>query len=60
MGGPHRARVDGWENSRRAVRMHRLKAVENPAGVPTLGPDAWGLTADDLTHEKFKYLRTIV
>lgn len=48
MGVPHRVRVDWWENSRRAVRMHRLKAIENPAGVPTLGPNAWGLTASDV------------
>ena len=44
---PHRAPVDWWENSRRAVRLHRLKAIENPEGLPTLGPDAWGLTASD-------------
>ena len=49
-GVANRARVDWWENSRRAARMHRLKAIENPAGVPTLGPDAWGLTASDVPN----------
>jgi len=47
-GVPNRARVDWWENSRRAVRMHRRKAIENPTGAPTLGPNAWGLTASDV------------
>jgi hypothetical protein len=47
-GVPNRPRVDWWENSRRIVEMHRQKSVENPAHVPTLGPDAWGLTASDV------------
>jgi len=44
----NRPRVDWWENSRRAVIMHRAKAVENPKAVPTLGVNAWGLTASDV------------
>lgn len=47
MGIPRRPQVDWWENSRRAVRLHRLKAIENPKGLPTLGEHAWGLTASD-------------
>ena len=43
----NRSSVDWWENSRRAVRLHRLKAIENPKKVPTLGVNAWGLTASD-------------
>ncbi len=43
----HRPRVDWWENARRGVRLHRIKANENPSGLPGLGPDAWGLTASD-------------
>ncbi|MBS0191674.1 MAG: glucoamylase family protein [Phycisphaerales bacterium] len=39
--------VDWWENSRRMTTLHRLKAIENPRKLPTLGPDAWGLTASD-------------
>jgi hypothetical protein len=46
-GQEHRARVDWWENSRRIVRLHRDRAIANPLGLPTLGPDAWGLTACD-------------
>lgn len=46
-GREHRARVDWWENSRRIVRLHRDRAIANPLGLPTLGPDAWGLTACD-------------
>jgi hypothetical protein len=46
-GVQHRASVDWWENSRRQVKLHQIKA-ENAAGtIPTLGPDAWGLTACD-------------
>jgi len=47
-GVERRARVDWWENSRRLTRLHQLKAEENPAGVPTLGTNAWGLTASDV------------
>jgi hypothetical protein len=46
-GVDHRARVDWWENSRRLVRLHRDKAIANPESLPTLGPDAWGLSACD-------------
>ena len=46
-GVPNRPRVDWWENARRAVIMHRRKAVENPRKLPTLGEDAWGLGAHD-------------
>jgi hypothetical protein len=42
-----RPRVDWWENGRRATIMHRRKAMENPRDLPTLGPNAWGLTACD-------------
>lgn len=44
---PHRARVDWWENSRRTVHLHRDRAIANPLGLPTLGPDAWGFSASD-------------
>lgn len=43
-----RSRVDWWENSRRAVQLHRMKAAENPLKLPTLGQNAWGLTASDV------------
>lgn len=43
----HRAGVNWWENSRRLVGLHRDKAIANPEGVPTVGPDAWGLSACD-------------
>ncbi len=42
-----RPAVDWWENSRRVVNLHRARALENPEGVPTLGPNAWGLSACD-------------
>jgi len=42
-----RASVDWWENSRRLVHLHRDKAIANPLGLPTLGENAWGLTACD-------------
>lgn len=44
----HRARVDWWENSRRAAHMHRRKCAENPKGLPTLSDRAWGLSASDV------------
>ena len=47
LGVDNRPRVDWWENSRRAVAMHRRKAAENPLGLPTFGPDAWGVGAHD-------------
>ncbi len=46
-GMDHRAAVDWWENSRRLVNLHRDKAIANPEGLPTFGPDAWGLSACD-------------
>ena len=46
-GLPHRARVDWWENSRRAVNLHRLRARQNPLGLKTPGENAWGLSASD-------------
>lgn len=46
-GQTQRARVDWWENSRRLVHLHRDAAIENPEGLPTLGPDAWGFSASD-------------
>jgi hypothetical protein len=46
-GAGQRASVDWWENSRRAVLMHRAYAIRNPRGLSTLGADAWGLTASD-------------
>lgn len=42
-----RARVDWWENSRRHVNLHRVKALENPLGLRTPGEHAWGLSASD-------------
>ncbi|MCA9298538.1 MAG: hypothetical protein KDA28_05700, partial [Phycisphaerales bacterium] len=44
----HRAPTDFWENSRRLVRMHRLKAIENPMRLATPGPQRWGMTASDV------------
>lgn len=46
-GVTQRARVDWWENSRRLVRLHRDRAIENPYGLPTLGASAWGFSASD-------------
>ncbi len=46
-GVERRVGVDWWENSRRLVRLHQLKAVENPLGLAGLGTNAWGLTASD-------------
>jgi len=43
-----RARVNWWENARRTTQMHRDKAIKNPAGKPTLGEHAWGLSASDI------------
>lgn len=47
LGVERRPRIDWWENSRRAALMHRRKAIENPEQRPTLGENAWGLTACD-------------
>jgi hypothetical protein len=46
-GASHRPRVDWWENARRGVELHRIKANENPLRTPTSGDNAWGLTASD-------------
>jgi hypothetical protein len=46
-GQTQRARVDWWENSRRTVHLHRDRAIANPQGLPSLGPDAWGFSAGD-------------
>lgn len=46
-GVDRRARIDWWENSRRAITLHRRKAMEQAAVVPNLGADAWGLSACD-------------
>jgi hypothetical protein len=48
-GFAQRPRVDWWENARRTVLMHRRKAVANPLKKPTLGENAWGLTASDVS-----------
>lgn len=42
-----RPRVDWWANSYMAAEMQRRKAIENPQGIPTLGPNAWAMTACD-------------
>ncbi len=46
-GFPSKPRVDWWENSRRLTRLHQVKCAENPKKLPTLGENAWGLTASD-------------
>ncbi|MBC7771084.1 MAG: hypothetical protein H7210_01185, partial [Pyrinomonadaceae bacterium] len=46
-GATHRARVDWWENARRAVRLHQLKARTNPDWLATHGQHGWGLSASD-------------
>jgi hypothetical protein len=46
-GVKRRPRVDWWENARRGVHLHRNKAIRNPLNVPTLGANAWGLSACD-------------
>lgn len=50
LGVVRRPRVDWWENSRRAVTLHRRKAEENPRGFKGLGVNGWGLTASDASH----------
>jgi hypothetical protein len=47
LGVERKPRVDWWENSRRLAQMHRLKAIENPRGFETIGPNAWGIGASD-------------
>lgn len=51
-GAERRPRIDWWENARRAVQLHRIKATEagaqtGSAKTPTLGANAWGLSACD-------------
>lgn len=46
-GAAHRARVDWWENARRAVRLHQLKSRANPAWFALHGEHGWGLSASD-------------
>lgn len=46
-GVARRANVDWWENSRRAVLLHRRKAEGRASQSPNFGPNAWGLTASD-------------
>jgi len=46
-GVTNRARVDWWENARRTVNLQRDRAIANPLGLPTLGPDAWGFSASE-------------
>ncbi|MAV55870.1 MAG: hypothetical protein CMJ28_07965 [Phycisphaerae bacterium] len=40
-----RTTTDFWENTRRHAQMHRDRAINNPNGLPTLGPVGWPLTA---------------
>lgn len=47
-GVERRPRVDWWENSRRNIELHRIKAHEAAGRFPTLGENAWGLTACDV------------
>ncbi|MFN7021522.1 MAG: glucoamylase family protein [Phycisphaerales bacterium] len=47
LGVGRRPKVDWWENSRRHVELHRIKAMEARKRFPTFGPNAWGLTACD-------------
>lgn len=44
----NRPRVDWWENSRRLTKLHQVKAMEHAGKVPTLGENAWGLSASDV------------
>jgi len=46
-GQAHRARVDWWENSRRMVRLHQLKAIVPKQPLAQHKGQAWGLTASD-------------
>lgn len=52
LGVPRRARVDWWENSRRHVLLHQLKALEareqKPSTHGIFGEHAWGLNASDV------------
>lgn len=48
LGVPRRARVDWWENSRRHVLLHQLKALDARNKFANFGRDAWGLSASDV------------
>ncbi len=47
LGYEFRASIDWWENSRRAYRMQRDRAMENPYDLHGLNKHAWGFTASD-------------
>jgi len=47
LGVERRTPTDWWENSRRMVLMHRLKAIENPKKLPGWGPTLWGTNVCD-------------
>ncbi len=46
-GVKNRIPTDWWENARRMVRMHRLKAIENPKKLPGWGENLWGTNVSD-------------
>lgn len=46
-GAKHRIPTDWWENARRMVLMHRLKAIENPQKLTGWGEDLWGTNVSD-------------
>jgi hypothetical protein len=39
--------IDYFENSRRATRIHRAYAIDNPLGFKGYGAHGWGITASD-------------
>ncbi len=47
LGYPYREPIDWWENSRRAYRMQRDGAINNPYRLAGLNRHAWGFTASD-------------
>lgn len=47
MGVQRRPRVDWWENSLRAARMHRRRCAAKADTVPNFAAGAWGLSASD-------------
>lgn len=51
-GVQNRPRIDWWENSRRAVALHRLKAAKNPWKFAGHSEHEWGLTASDAPPTK--------
>lgn len=48
LGQASRPRVDWWENARRTVRLHQIKAAENPRKLAGFGENGWGLSASDV------------